>query len=136
MEVLGTNVVEDLKYTKTSEWAKVEGDVLTIGLTDYAQHELTDIVFVELPEVGAATTQFDAIAVVESVKAAADFYAPVSGEVVGVNEALIDQPELLNTDPYGEGWMFKIKMSDGAELDNLMDPAAYCAHVEAEHQEH
>jgi glycine cleavage system H protein len=136
MEVLGTNVVEDLKYTKTSEWAKVEGDVLTIGLTDYAQHELTDIVFVELPEVGAMTAQFDAIAVVESVKAAADFYAPVSGEVVEVNEALIDQPELLNTEPYGEGWMFKIKMSDTGELDNLMEPAAYCAHVEAEHKEH
>ena len=136
MEVLGTNVVEDLKYTKTSEWAKTDGDIMIIGLTDYAQHELTDIVFVELPEVGAATNQFDAIAVVESVKAAADFYAPVSGEVVEVNEALMDQPELLNTDPYGEGWMFKIKMSDPGEIDNLLDPAAYCAHVEAEHQEH
>jgi len=136
MEVLGTNVVEDLKYTKTSEWAKVEGDVVTIGLTDYAQNELTDIVFVELPEVGAAATQGDAIAVVESVKAAADFYAPVTGEVVEVNEALMDQPELLNQDPYGEGWMFKIRMGDEGELANLMDPAAYCAHVETEHKEH
>jgi glycine cleavage system H protein len=136
MEVLGTNVLEDLKYTKSSEWAKVDGDLVIIGFTDYAQNELTDIVFVELPEVGDNTTQNEPCAVVESVKAAADFYAPVSGEVVEVNEALLDNPELINSDPFGEGWVAKIKPADMAELDNIFDAAAYIAHVEKEHESH
>jgi glycine cleavage system H protein len=136
MEVLGTNVLDDLKYTKTSEWAKVEGDLVIIGFTDYAQHELTDIVFVELPEVGASTEQNKTCAVVESVKAAADFYAPVSGEVTEVNTELNDAPETINQDPFGKGWVAKIKPNDMAELGNLMDAAAYCAHIEAEHKDH
>ncbi len=136
MEVLGTKVMDDLRYTKSSEWAKVDGDVVIIGFTDYAQNELTDIVFVELPEVGDSTTQNEPCAVVESVKAAADFYAPVSGEVVEVNEALADQPELINSDPFGEGWVAKIKPNDMAELENLFEAGPYCKHVEAEHKDH
>ena len=136
MEVLGTNVMDDLKYTKTSEWARVEGDVVVIGFTDYAQHELTDIVFVELPEMGAATVQNDPCAVVESVKAASDFYAPVTGEVVEINEQLLDAPESINTDPFGAGWVAKIKPNDMAELDNLMDAAAYVAHINETHKGH
>jgi glycine cleavage system H protein len=136
MEVLGTKVLPGLKYSKTSEWAKVEGDKVRIGLTDYAQHELTDIVFVELPKIGAKTKQATSMATVESVKAAADFYAAVTGEVVEINKKLEDQPELLNKDPYGEGWMVVIKMANNKDLANLLDPDAYIKHVEAEHHSH
>jgi glycine cleavage system H protein len=136
MEVLGTKVLPGLKYSKTSEWAKVEGDKVRVGLTDYAQHELTDIVFVELPKIGAKTKQAESMATVESVKAAADFYAPITGEVVEVNKKLEDQPELLNKDPFGEGWMVIIKLSNKKDLDNLMDPDAYIKHIEAEHHSH
>jgi glycine cleavage system H protein len=136
MEVLGTKVLPELKYTKTSEWVKVEGDKIKVGLTDYAQHELTDIVFVELPKVGAKTKQAESFATVESVKAAADFYAPVTGEVVEVNKKLEDKPELCNTDPYGEGWMAIIKITDQKQLGNLLAPDAYVKHVEAEHKSH
>ncbi len=136
LEVVGTKVDENLKYTKTSEWIRVEGDVGIIGFTDYAQNELTDIVFVELPEVGAETTQNEPCAVVESVKTAADFYAPVSGEVVEINEALMDNPEKINEDPFGEGWVAKIKFTDAGELDNLLDANAYVAHIDETHGKH
>lgn len=134
MELLGTKVLLELKYTKTSEWVKVEGDKIKVGLTDYAQHELTDIVFVELPKVGTKTKQADPLATVESVKAAGDVYAPVTGEVVEVNKKLEDKPELCNTDPYGDGWMAIIKVSNPKELANLLAPDAYVKHVGAEHK--
>ena len=119
------NLPDDLKYTKSSEWAKLDGDVVTIGITDYAQSELSDIVFVEPPEVGDTVEQGGEIGVVESVKAASDFYAPVTGEVVETNEKLGDSPELMNKDPYGEGWFIKVKADNPGQLDGLMDAAAY-----------
>ncbi len=123
---------EDIKYTETSEWAKVEGDNVRVGITDFAQHELTDIVYVEVPEVGTTVTKNEGFGVVESVKAAADFYAPVSGEVVEVNEQLNDSPELLNKDPYGEGWMLIIKITDPSELDSLLSKDDYIEHIKKE----
>jgi glycine cleavage system H protein len=122
----------EFRYTKTHEWAKVEGDRVRVGITNYAQEHLGDIVFVELPEVGRQVKQGEAFGVVESVKAVSDCYAPVSGEVVEVNEALTDKPETLNQDPHGAGWMVVIRMSDAAELGNLMDAAAYEKHCEEE----
>mgnify|MGYP001272979301 CR=1 FL=1 len=119
------NVPDDLKYADSHEWIRVEGNVGTVGITDHAQAELTDIVFVEPPKEGAEVVARCAAAVVESVKAASDIYAPVSGRVTEVNTALADNPALLNTDPYGEGWIFKIQLSDPAELDALKDAAAY-----------
>ncbi|MEW6545622.1 MAG: glycine cleavage system protein GcvH [Bacillota bacterium] len=123
---------KEFRYTKTHEWAKVEGDLVRVGITNYAQEHLGDIVFVELPEVGREVKQGEAFGVVESVKAVSDCYAPVSGEVVEINEALADKPETLNQDPHGEGWMVVIRMSDPAELNNLMDVAAYEKHCEEE----
>ncbi|HPQ69895.1 MAG TPA: glycine cleavage system protein GcvH [bacterium] len=119
------NVPQDLRYTKDHEWVKVGGDVAVMGISDYAQDALGDIVFLELPDVGATFSAGDAIGVVESVKAVSDIYCAVSGEVVETNEALVDAPETVNGDPYVGGWMVKIKMSDPAELDALMDAAAY-----------
>lgn len=119
------NVPEDLKYAETHEWIRVEGDVGTVGITDHAQEELTDIVFAEPPQVGRTFAARDAAAVVESVKAASDIYAPVGGEVVEANEALSANPALLNTDPFGEGWIFKIKITNPSELEVLKDAAAY-----------
>ncbi len=119
------NVPQDLRYTKDHEWVKVEGDVAVMGISDYAQDALGDIVFLELPDVGSTFGAGDAIGVVESVKAVSDIYCAVSGEVVETNEALVDAPETVNGDPYVGGWMVKIKMSDPAELDALMDAAAY-----------
>lgn len=119
------NVPEDLKYAETHEWIRVEGDVGTVGITDHAQEELTDIVFAEPPQVGKSFAARDAAAVVESVKAASDIYAPVGGEVVEANEALSTNPALLNTDPFGEGWIFKIKITNPSELEVLKDAAAY-----------
>lgn len=116
---------DDLRYSKEHEWVRADGDRGTVGISSFAANELGDIVFVELPEVGARLTQFGTFGVVESVKAVSDLYAPVSGEVVEVNEALRDQPELLNSDPFGEGWIARIAISDPAELDALMDAAAY-----------
>lgn len=121
------NVPEDLKFAETHEWIHVNGDIGTVGITDHAQTELTDIVFAEPPKVGAKFSAKDPSAVVESVKAASDIYAPVSGEIVEANEALADNPSLLNTDPYGAGWIFKIKIADPSELDSLQDAAAYRA---------
>jgi len=113
-----------LKYAKTDEWAKVEGDVVVVGISDYAQDALSDIVYVELPEVGDVVSVGDAVSTVESVKAASDILSPVSGEIVEVNEALDDAPEVINEDPYGS-WIFKVKASDLSELDNLMNAADY-----------
>jgi glycine cleavage system H protein len=118
---------DDLRYSKEHEWVRAEGTRATIGITSFAADELGDIVFVELPEVGARLEQFGTFGVVESVKAVSDLYAPVSGEVVEVNDALSDRPELLNSDPHGEGWIARLELSDTAELDALMDADAYAA---------
>jgi glycine cleavage system H protein len=123
------NVPEDLKFAETHEWIHVNGDIGTVGITDHAQTELTDIVFAEPPKVGAKFSAKDPSAVVESVKAASDIYTPVSGEIVEANAALADNPALLNTDPYGAGWIFKIKIADPSELDSLQDAAAYRAQI-------
>jgi len=125
------NIPENLKYTKTHEWARVEGDVAVIGITDHAQHELTDIVYVELPQVDARVEANKETAIVESVKAASDIYAPVSGDVTAVNTELAATPELLNKDPYNKGWMFKVRMSDPVQLGELLTPAQYAKHIGA-----
>ncbi len=118
----------NLKYAKTDEWARVEDDnVVVVGISDYAQDQLSDIVYVELPEVGAEVSAGEVVGTVESVKAAADIMSPVSGEIIEVNEALDDSPEMINEDPYG-AWIFKVKASDLSELDELMDAAAYEAY--------
>ncbi|AWW26962.1 glycine cleavage system protein GcvH [Acetobacterium carbinolicum] len=117
-------IIEGLKYSKDHEWVKVEGNLATVGITDYAQHSLGDIVFVELPEIGDVIGKEEAFGVVESVKAASDIYLPVSGTVVKINEALVDEPELLNTDAF-ENWMVCVEMDDPAQLDELMDAAKY-----------
>src|SRR5687768_2659081 len=118
---------DDLRYSKEHEWVRVDGSRATIGITSFAADELGDIVFVELPEPGAGLSQFGTFGVVESVKAVSDLYSPVSGKVVEVNEALRDAPELLNSDPFGEGWIAKVELADSSELDNLMDASAYAA---------
>jgi glycine cleavage system H protein len=120
-----------IKFTTDHEYVSVEGDVATIGITDYAQSQLGDVVFVELPASGKVLKQGDEAAVVESVKAASEVYAPVSGTVVEVNEALPDAPSAVNEDPLGKGWFIKLKLSNPAELDALMDDAAYKAHIGA-----
>jgi glycine cleavage system H protein len=112
-------------YTEEHEWIRAEGDQATVGITDFAQSQLGDIVFVELPEAGRQVTKGGEAAVVESVKAASDVYAPVSGEVTEANQALVDDPSLVNTDPEGEGWFFRLRLSDTAQLDGLMDADAY-----------
>jgi glycine cleavage system H protein len=128
-EIENLNFPDDIKYTETSEWIKLEGDSARIGITDFAQHELTDIVYVEPPEMGSTVSKGAEFGVVESVKAAADFYAPVSGEIVEINEELNDSPNLMNEDPYGKGWMVVIKITDPAELDSLLSKEAYIEHV-------
>ena len=124
---------EELKYTEEHEWVMVEGDLAMIGITDFAQDALGDVVFVELPAVGTEVTTGKAFGVVESVKAVSDVYAPVSGTVEEINEELPDAPEIINTSPYGDGWMIKIRMSNPGELDGLMDAAVYQAHLAEEH---
>src|SRR5687767_8230883 len=116
---------DDLAYSREHEWVRVNGSEAIIGITSFAADELGDIVFVELPEVGTSLSQFATFGVVESVKAVSDLFSPVSGEVVEVNDALRDGPELLNADPFGEGWIARIELSDSSELDALMDAAAY-----------
>jgi glycine cleavage system H protein len=113
------------KFAKSHEWAFAEGGAATVGISDYAQKEISDIVFVELPKVGAKVEQGKACAVIESVKAAADFFAPVSGEVIAVNAAIVDDPALVNQAPHGAGWFFKTKLSKPADLDQLMDFETY-----------
>jgi glycine cleavage system H protein len=121
----------DTKYTKEHEWLRVEGDIGTIGITHYAQEQLGDVVFVDVPQAGRKVAKGEACAVVESVKAASDIYAPVSGEVVEANAALADAPGDVNAEPMGKGWFFKMKLSDKGELDGLMDQAAYDAFVKS-----
>ncbi|MFA5478722.1 MAG: glycine cleavage system protein GcvH [Candidatus Muiribacteriota bacterium] len=112
-------------YTKTHEWVKVKGDVATIGLTDYAQGELGDIVFVEMPEVGTELSTGDSVGTIESVKTVSDYYSPVTGEIVEVNDNLEDAPETINEDPSGEGWIYRVKLEDKDELEDLMDESDY-----------
>ncbi len=119
----------DLKYTKSHEWVRVKGDTATIGITDYAQHELTDIVFVEVPTVGDRVKAGDACAVVESVKTASDIYSPLSGEIVEANQLVVQDPAQVNSDPYDVGWLYKIRMSKPAELDSLLTPKKYKAQI-------
>ena len=119
------NIPENLRYATSHEWILVEGDTGTVGITDHAQAELTDIVFAEPPAIGKSVKAGDVAAVVESVKAASDIYAPVAGEVIERNEAIEADPSLLNTDPFGAGWIFKIRIADAAELASLKDAAAY-----------
>jgi glycine cleavage system H protein len=128
-----SNIPADLRYASTHEWVRSEGGgVFTIGISDHAQQLLGDMVFVELPDVGAQVGTGDDIAVAESVKAASDVYAPISGEVLEVNADLEDAPELVNSDPYGDGWLFKIRAEDPQEVDSLFDAEAYQSNIEAE----
>ncbi len=120
------------KYSEDHEWITVDGDIGTVGVTDFAQEQLGDVVFVELPEVGANLASGDDAGVVESVKAASEIYAPVSGEITETNSVLEDAPDTVNSDPTGEGWFFKIKLSDASELDGLMDEAGYKAFCDAQ----
>jgi glycine cleavage system H protein len=121
-----SSIPTNLKYLESHEWVRAEADgTVTVGMSDHAQHALGDLVFVEVPEVGRSLNKGAAAAVVESVKAASDVYSPVSGEVVATNDKLSGSPELVNTDPYGEGWLFKLKPSNTAELEQLLDAAAY-----------
>jgi glycine cleavage system H protein len=119
------NVPEDLHYSKDHEWISVEGDVGTIGITDHAQNALGDVVYVEVPKVGDSFTAHEAFGSVESVKAVSEIFTPVSGEVVEVNESLQDEPEKVNTDPYGDGWMIRVRMSNPGEVDSLLSAAEY-----------
>jgi glycine cleavage system H protein len=118
-------IPSDLKYASSDEWVRLDGETVTIGVSDYAQDQLNDIVFVELPDVGRDLKKGEAFGVVESVKAASDIYTPVGGSVVEVNTALQDEPELINNDPYGRGWIVKIRVSDASGMDALMDADAY-----------
>jgi glycine cleavage system H protein len=124
-------IKDDLKYTKEHEWVKVEGDVAAIGISDYAQKELGDVVFVELPQVGTLVEQMKPFGVIEAVKAVSDLFAPLSGEVVEVNSQLESQPNLINSDPYGQGWIIRIKMKDPKELNALLSSADYRKLVES-----
>ncbi|HET7435595.1 MAG TPA: glycine cleavage system protein GcvH [Thermoanaerobaculia bacterium] len=123
---------EDNRYAKSHEYVHVEGDIGTIGITEYAQKELGDVVFVELPQVGSQLEAADELGSIESVKAVSELFSPVSGEVVEVNEALADKPELVNTDPWGDGWMIRIRLSDPSEVDELMTAEEYDEFVEKE----
>jgi glycine cleavage system H protein len=128
-----SNIPADLKYLESHEWARAEADgTITVGISDHAQGALGDLVFVEVPEIGRSLTKGAAAAVVESVKAASDVYSPISGEVIAANEALNGSPELVNEDPYGKGWLFKLKPSNSAELSQLLDAAAYGKVVESD----
>ncbi len=126
-----SEIPSDLRYSESHEWVSQEDEgVVRVGITDHAQAQLGDLVFVELPEAGSTVGQGDACAVVESVKAASDIYSPVSGEVVEVNEILIDSPETVNVEPYGDGWLFSVRLEDADELEGLMDHEAYQEHIE------
>ncbi len=118
-------VLDNLYYAKTHEWIRLDGENGTVGITDHAQHELTDVVYVELPQVGAAVTAGQQVCVVESVKAASDIYSPISGTITSVNEALSSNPALINTDPFGEGWIFRLKVEAGEEIEELLSPGQY-----------
>ncbi|HEY6570607.1 MAG TPA: glycine cleavage system protein GcvH [Candidatus Limnocylindrales bacterium] len=118
-------VPDDLRFTKEHEWVRVEGDEAIVGITQYAADQLGDIVFVELPAVGKVLEQYATFGVVESVKAVSDLFAPVAGEVVGVNDALADKPELVNGEPFGDGWMVRVRLADAAQVEGLLDAAGY-----------
>jgi glycine cleavage system H protein len=123
------NIPQDLKYTEEHEWARKEREHVLVGITDYAQGELGDVVYLDLPAVGVHFSQNDAFGSIEAVKAASDLYMPLSGEIVEVNSALTDTPETINTDPYGKGWMVKIKIDNEEEFANLMDAGGYQSHI-------
>ncbi|MEE9209700.1 MAG: glycine cleavage system protein GcvH [Kiloniellales bacterium] len=123
--------MSERKYTEDHEWILVEGDIASVGISDHAQEQLGDVVYIDLPEKGAELAQGAEAATVESVKAASEIYAPVGGEVVEVNAALNDDPAIVNSDPYGDGWIFKLKLADAGELDKLMDESAYKEYVES-----
>ena len=125
-----SEIPEGLIYTKEHEWIKVEGNEITVGITDYAQNALTDVVWVELPELGVSVKSMDSFANVESVKSVSEIYAPISGEVIEINEDLEDSPETVNTDPYGEGWICRMSMENPGELDALLDAAGYKSLIE------
>jgi glycine cleavage system H protein len=124
-----SKVPSDLKFAKTHEWVRVAGEYATVGITDHAQHELTDVVFVELPTKGRHVKAGEACAVVESVKTASDIYSPIGGEIVETNDAVVANPALVNSDPYGEGWFFKIKLSNPEDLSSLLNSEAYSRQV-------
>lgn len=124
-----STIPTDLKYSKEDEWIRTEGDEATIGITDYAQDSLSDIVYLELPDVGDSFSIGDTFGVVESVKAASDLFMPVDGVVTAINDALTDTPETINSDPYGEAWMIRIKLGDPSQLDDLMDATAYTEYL-------
>jgi glycine cleavage system H protein len=126
---MSANIPSDLKYAKSHEWVRVNGDIATVGITDHAQQELTDIVFVELPANGRKVKVGEACAVVESVKTASDIYSPVSGEIIEVNQAVADEPARVNAEPYGGGWFYKVKLSQSGELEALLSPAQYAAQI-------
>lgn len=126
-----SNIPDDLLYTKEDEWVRVDGDTAVIGITDYAQDSLSDIVFLELPESGDEFEAHTIFGTVESVKAAADLHMPIGGTVLESNEALLDAPEIINSDPFGEGWMIRIKMSDSSQLEELLNPEAYQEHCDS-----
>ncbi len=123
------NTPADLRYATSHEWVRLDGEIATVGISDHAQEELTDVVFVELPAMGRTVDAGDPTAVVESVKAASDIYAPISGEIIEVNPAVEADPSLVNTDPYGKGWIFKLKVKDATHVSKLMDAAAYVAQI-------
>jgi len=123
------NIPAELRYNPSHEWVRLEGDIATVGITDHAQEELTDVVFVEPPTVGRAVDAGDPTAVVESVKAASDIYAPVAGEVIEINPDVEADPSLVNSDPYGNGWIFKLRVKDTAHVLKMMDAAAYAEHI-------
>ena len=122
-----SNTPEELKYAASHEWARLDGDIVTVGISDHAQDALGDLVYVELPSVGDSVQAGDEAGVVESVKAASDIYAPVSGEIVEINEALADAPETVNSAPYTDGWLYRIRISDASELDKLLSADEYAA---------
>ena len=123
------NVPADLRFTSSHEWVRLEGEIATVGISDHAQEELTDVVFVELPGIGRTVDAGDPTAVVESVKAASDIYAPISGEVVEANPAVEGDPSLVNSDPYGDGWIFKLRVKNTADVDGLLTPKQYIAQI-------
>src|SRR6185503_17712708 len=126
---MSSNVPANLKYAKSHEWVRAEGEVANVGITDHAQHELTDIVFVELPAVGRKVKAGEACAVVESVKTASDIYSPVSGEVTAANKAVVDNPASVNSEPYGGGWFFQIKLAQASEVNSLLSAADYAKQI-------
>ncbi len=127
------NIPNDLKYTRTHEWVRLSGNVAEVGITDFAQSQLSDVTYVELPELHKKVEAGKEVCTVESIKAASDIYAPLSGSIIEVNSALTSNPEVINSDPYGKGWLFKIKIENQSELNNLLSPTAYEAATKASH---